>query len=264
MFYNARFLAADLQKADPDRFLLSLFAPADKRTAVQALFLVNHEIAKTRSVVSDTRLGQIRLQWWRDRISEIYAGKDGGQIPVLSILAPVIHEKGLPQDLFDQLTYAREFDLEDVPPASIDGLKKYAAFTTAPLNALALKILGENADEDEIGGISTNFGVYESLRAVPHMLSQGRVMLPDDLLRVKNLSAQKILDFNHKKEIVEIIGSISNAISPYRNPKTRFLKLQERMAWIYLNRLKKNNFDLFLPKMQINPAFLELRLALVH
>ncbi len=261
---TARFLAADLQKADPDRYLLSLFAPADKRTVLQALFLLNHEIAKTRSVVSDTRLGQIRLQWWRDRISEIYTGKDGGQIPVLSTLAPAIWDKYLSQELFGQLTYAREFDLEDVPPASMDGLKKYAAFTTAPLNALALKILGENADEDEIGGISTNFGVYESIRAVPYMLSQGRVMLPDDLMLAKNLSAQKILDFNHKTEILEIVASISNTISPYRNPKTRFLKLQERMAWIYLNRLKKNNFDVFSSKMHINAPFLELRLALVH
>ena len=206
----------------------------------------------------------MRLQWWRDRISEIYAGKDGGQIPVLSTLAPVIREKGLSQELFDQLTYAREFDLEDVPPASIDGLKKYAEFTNAPLNALALKIIGEESSAEEIGEISTFFGVYESLRAVPFMLSQGRVMLPDDLLRAKNLSAQKILDFNHKKEIVEIIGSISNAISPYRNPKTRFLKIQQRMAQIYLERLKKNNFDFFSPKMQLNPPFLELRLALVH
>jgi len=238
--------------------------PSQAREAVQALFLVNHEIAKTRSVVSDTRLGQIRLQWWRDRISEIYAGQDGGQIPVLSILAPVIKEKGLPQELFDQLTYAREFDLENVPPSSLEGLKKYAEFTNAPLNALALKIIGEESSDDEIGGISTFFGVYESLRAVPHLLSQGRVMLPDDLLRAKNLSPQKILDFNHKQEIVEIIGAIINTISPYRNPKSRFLKIQQRMAQIYLERLKKNNFDVFSAKMQLNPPLLELRLALVH
>ena len=57
---------------DRDRFLLSLFAPADRREALWALFAFNHEIAKTREVVTEMQLGLIRLQWWREQVTNIF------------------------------------------------------------------------------------------------------------------------------------------------------------------------------------------------
>ena len=261
---DAHFLAADLKKADPDRFLLSLFASREHRPALWALFLLNHEIAKTRAVVSDTNLGHIRLQWWRDGLTNIYQGGNGGNIPVLSTLAPVIHAQTLPQEWFESLIYAREFDLEDVAPASLDGLRAYADFTTTPLNRLALKIVGQDASEGEITQISTNFGLIEAVRAVPLMLRQRRCLLPDDLLRAKNLSPQKIWDFNHKEEIVEIVEKILECVTPYRNPESRFLKIQQAMTLIYLNKIRKIDFDVFSVAMQVPPALFALRLTLTR
>ncbi|PZQ44035.1 MAG: phytoene/squalene synthetase, partial [Micavibrio aeruginosavorus] len=175
---DAPFLAADLKKADPDRYLLSLFAPRAVRPELWALFSFNAELVKTRSMVSNTQLGLIRLQWWRDEINKIYDGGDGGQIPQLSTLAPLIHRGDLPHEWFEALLYAREFDLEDVAPASAEGLKNYCDFTTTPLNQLMLKIVKEEALIDEIRQISTNFGLCETMRRVPLLLSQRRNLLP--------------------------------------------------------------------------------------
>lgn len=257
---SASFLATDLQKVDPDRYLLSLFAPARHRPMLWALFLFHHELVRTRSVVSDTRLGLIRLQWWRDEIAKIYAGQGGGQIPVLSTLAPAMVSGDLRQEDFESLLYAREFDLEDVSPESFDGLKNYADFTTTPLNRLALKIIGECASEDEIRVISTNFGLFEAIRSVPKMLSDRRCLLPTDLLAAKKLSPQKIIDFNHKAEIIDVIKVLVSAIGPYRKPESCFLKIQQAMSCIYLEKIKKNRYDVFAPEMQVPPSFLALRL----
>ncbi len=259
---TASFLATDLQKVDPDRYLLSLFAPAPARPQLMALFLFHHELVRTRSVVSDTRLGLIRLQWWRDEIAKIYAGGACGQIPILSTLAPAMLNGTLPREEFESLLYAREFDLEDVSPETLDGLRHYVDFTTTPLNRLALKIVGESASEDEIRAISTNFGLFEAIRSVPKMLSDRRCLLPYDLLATKNVTPQKIIDFNHKAEIVDVIKVLVSAIESYRKPESRLLKIQQTMSRIYLDKITKIGYDIFAPEMQVPPPFLALRLWL--
>lgn len=256
------FLGPELKKADPDRYLLTLFAPRSRRQALWALFLFNQELVRTRASVSNTQLGLIRLQWWRDEINRIYDGGDGGQIPVLSTLAPLIKSGALPHEWFEALLYAREFDLEDVAPASWEGLKNYADFTTTPLNQLALRIVGENAKLDEIRHISTNYGLLEAIRSVPLLLSQHRCLLPEDELRAKMLSPQKIMNFNHKKEIIEILELKYSLFSAYRKPESWFLRHQQRMTFMYLKWLAKHKFDVFSPVLQASPPFLALRLAL--
>ena len=259
---EASFLAAELKKADPDRYLLSLFAPRASRAPLWALFLLKHEIARTRSMVSNTQLGLIRLQWWRDEIAKIYQGGSGGEIPILSTLAPVIREKGLPQDLFEALIYAHEFDLEDVTPENFDGLKNYADFTTTPLNKLALKILGEVVPEEEIRTISMNLGLLEVLRDVPLHLSQRRFYLPKQWLDEKGLTIAQVIDFNYKQELVEFIERVILSIVPYRKPESLLLALTQRLTFIYLDKMRKQGFDVFNGKMQTPPALLALRLAL--
>ncbi len=259
---EASFLATDLKKTDPDRYLLSLFAPPSARAPLWALFLLKHEIARTRSMVSNTQLGLIRLQWWRDEIAKIYQGGSGGEIPILSTLAPVIREKALPQDLFETLIFAHEFDLEDVPPENFDGLKNYADFTTTPLNTLALKIIGETASEEEIRHISMNLGLLEVLRAVPLRLSERRFYLPRVWLSDKNLTPERLMDFDHKQDVIGFVQHASELIAPYRKPESRFLAQTQRLTFIYLDRMKKLEFDVFGAKNQTPPNFLALRLAL--
>jgi NADH dehydrogenase [ubiquinone] 1 alpha subcomplex assembly factor 6 len=251
-----------VQKHDHDRYLLSLFAPADARPALWALFALNYEIAKTRDVVSDTNLGLIRLQWWRDEIAKIYAGEACGQNQVLSTVAQAIQKYDLPKELFETLIYAREFDLEDVAPANMDGLKHYADFTNTPLNKMMLKIAGETASDEEIRNISVNYAVIGLLRSVPYMLMNRRCFLPELLLKEKNLSPQKLFDYNHKGEIVDVVKEIAVTIDAYRKPKSKLLKIQQKMSSIYLKQMQKDAFDVFSASVQSEPPFFALRLAL--
>ena len=259
---QASFLATELKNSDPDRYLLSLFAPLSVRPALWALFLLKHEIARTRSMVSNTQLGLIRLQWWRDEIANIYQGGVGGEIPILSTLAPVIRKKGLPQELFDTLIFAHEFDLEDSTPENFDGLKNYADFTTTPLNKLALKIIGEEAGEDEIRAISTNLGLCEVLRNVPLRLAERRFYLPRAWLAEDGLTPERIMDFNHKQDVIGFVERAVTMIEPYRKPESRFLERTQRLTFIYLDKIRKLNFDVFDAKIQAPPPFLALRIAL--
>src|SRR5689334_20676146 len=67
-------LAALVRRHDRDRYQTALFAPADRRDALFALYAFNYEVARVRENVSQPMLGQIRLQWWREVIAASYAG----------------------------------------------------------------------------------------------------------------------------------------------------------------------------------------------
>ena len=55
-----------VRAADKDRFLAALFAPAEQRRRLHALYAFNIEIARVREVAREPMPGEIRLQWWRD------------------------------------------------------------------------------------------------------------------------------------------------------------------------------------------------------
>jgi len=256
------YLAQTLRTADYDRYLLSLFAPSDRREALWALYLFNHEIAKTREVVSDTTLGLIRLQWWRDELKRIYEGGSGGQTPILSTLAGAIRRHNLPRQDFEDVLIAREFDLEDVLPASIDGMMTYIRATHSPLTRLAVLIAGDQEEHDEIKRIATTYGVMRTLREVPLRLSQRRCYLPADLLAKAGVDVQTLYDRNEQKTVFKVIDEVKATIDPYRKSKNSTLEMIQRLSFIYLKHMNKNQFNVFLPQVQKLPSFLALRMII--
>lgn len=53
---------ATVRRFDPDRYFSALFAPADKRPLLFALYAFNHELARVGEVVREPMMGEIRLQ----------------------------------------------------------------------------------------------------------------------------------------------------------------------------------------------------------
>ena len=62
--------AALVREADRDRYLATLFAPAEMREALMALYAFNIEISRVRDVAREPMPGEIRLQWWREVLSD--------------------------------------------------------------------------------------------------------------------------------------------------------------------------------------------------
>ncbi len=63
-----------LRLIDEDRWLSSRYAALTERRALTALYLLNHELARVRLVVTEAGLGAIRFQWWRDTLEQIGRG----------------------------------------------------------------------------------------------------------------------------------------------------------------------------------------------
>lgn len=251
-----------LRKQDPDRFFLSLFAAAERRPALWALFAFHHEIAKTREVVSETRLGLIRLQWWREHIAAIYEGRGPppGQ-PLLQALVEVIAAHDLPRDEFETLLYAREFDLEDVLPGTAEGLRRYIDLTQTPLMRLALRCAGQEEREDAtIGAVSVNLGLAGLMRAVPFHAAQGRCFLPQDSVDRHGIRLNSGLYAGRDQEGLQAaVADVMAGFKPGIRPQSRLLKAAQAMAEIDHAHLRRCGFDPYAPRLAIPAPFRALR-----
>src|SRR3977135_215507 len=84
-----------VREADKDRFLASLFAPANRRPHLFALYGFNVEIARVGQVAHEPLAGEIRLQWWRDALSGRAPGEAAAN-PVAAALLDTIARCGFP------------------------------------------------------------------------------------------------------------------------------------------------------------------------
>src|SRR5579859_3032419 len=99
-----------VRRADPDRYFASLFAPAEARPYLFALYAFNHELARIGETVREPMMGQIRLQWWREAIEGARLGRPRRHDAV-EALAELFRRHDVPAAPFDAMLAAREFDV---------------------------------------------------------------------------------------------------------------------------------------------------------
>ncbi len=218
------------------------------------LYAFNYEIAKTREVVTETRLGLIRLQWWRDAIGAIYDGKPPLKHEVVEPLAAMIRQYSLPRELFDSLLYAREFDLEDKLPATLEGMKNYADFTATPLLKLALLIEGKQAKEEDIQAAATSYALAGLLRAVVVHSRQRRCYLPEDLLHKAETNQYALFEGKEFEKLKPVVKAVVDAA------KTNAPLLPAKLAAMYLRQIEKADYNLLSSALKLPPPLLALRL----
>src|ERR1700689_874691 len=154
-----------VRKFDRDRYLAALFAPAERRDALLALYAFNVEIGRVREVAREVLPGEIRLQWW----SEVLSGERGGEAAANPIAAGRVSPIGgdkLSTGSLLHLIEARRFDLYDEPMAAIADLESYAKQTSSAVIAFAAQILGIDAQRAaDPAGIA--YAIAGLIRALP-------------------------------------------------------------------------------------------------
>lgn len=223
---------------DPDRFLMTLYFPMETRAHLWALYAFNYEIARTREVVSDTHIGLIRLQWWRDALAAFYEKNEVAHNIVMQALAEAIWRFDLPREVFDHLIYAREFDLEDRPPGGLEGLCNYADYTHTPLLRLGVIATEGDADHPALHPVSMAYALTGLIRSVPHFRAQGRTMVP---------SGVGIADIRERAE------ELLRQAPP--DGEGRLIRLHRMVSQQYLRKIKMLKDDPEDPRMQIPPFF---------
>lgn len=257
------------KEGDPDRFLLTTLAPADKREALWALLCFNSEIAKTRFMVTDTTLGLIRLQWWMDTLSRYF---ETGQVdhthPFLPQLCAAISHYKLPMELFQQLLFAREFDLEDVSPETLEGTANYADLTGTPLLQLCLHVLGQTDYNTQARHVATAYGLTGIVRSFPWAAAQGLCLLPEDRLAEAGLTPQDTEKAIIPPAVASVLADILEEADRQAQLATSlgalpaFLNAALAIHKIYAAHIRRARYDLKILVTKPRPSFFELRLGL--
>jgi phytoene synthase len=172
-----------LRAGDKDRWLASLFAPADRRPHLYALYAFNLEIARVRELAREPMAGEIRLQWWREALAGARPGEAAAH-PVASALLEAVGRYGLETQALVDLIEARAFDLYADPMPSLDAFAAYGRRTASGLIALAARVL--DPDRTDVGELARPAGIAYAttglLRAFALHASRGQLYLPGDVL----------------------------------------------------------------------------------
>jgi phytoene synthase len=253
--------AQAVRRYDRDRYLTTLFAPADRREDLLALYAFNLEIARTREAVREPILGHMRLQWWRDALDEIAAGKPARRHEVATPLAEAIRRHNLPRDAFERLLLARERDLDDAPFATLAELEAYADGTSGALVALALAILGV-ADAAMLARsrlIGRGYALAGILRSVVFHARQQRCLLPAQVLAAHGVDREAILEMKPSPglaaAVAEIAGAAETALVPARASSDAWPALAPAvLARRHLKTLSRVRYDAFAPQLVAEPG----------
>jgi NADH dehydrogenase [ubiquinone] 1 alpha subcomplex assembly factor 6 len=194
-----------LRQQDPDRYLTALFAPAERREALFALYAFNLELARARESVREPLMGQMRLQWWRDSLGEMLAGRPRAH-EVGRPLAAAIAAHGLDPSLLERLIDARERDMEAEPPADLPALLDYAQGTSSTLTELALEVLGRPGPAVREAGraLGIAWALLGLVRAVPFHAAQRRLYLPVSLTEEAGLRPSQLFDRGSSPQLRQV------------------------------------------------------------
>jgi len=266
-------LAHELRRHDRDRYLTTLFAPAERRGALIALYAFNFEVAKTREIVREPLLGRIRLQWWRESIDAIYRGAPLRQHEVIAPLAAAIRRHDLTRYHFDRLIDAREADLADEPPADLAALERYADDSAARVVRLALEILDtRDAESTEAGrDVGIAWSLVGLIRALPVHAGLRRLSLPADLVAETGLDMARFLEAKPSPALSRIVEHLAaRAREHLAAARARHAAvargavpalLTARLAEFHLARFARAGYDPFAPALARPDTLAGWRLA---
>ncbi|WP_173931523.1 phytoene/squalene synthase family protein [Chelativorans sp. Marseille-P2723] len=174
-----------VRQADPERYLSALYAPAELRGSLLALYAFNAELAAVRDRIREPLPGEIRLQWWRDALSSLDDPAAEAGHPVAAALIETIRRHKLPVEPFQNMIEARVFDLYDDPMPSRGDLEGYSGETASALIQLSALILDPQAavvTADLAGHAGCAQAIAGILRMLPIHRRRGQSYIPLDVL----------------------------------------------------------------------------------
>lgn len=214
-------LSRDLvRRHDRPRYYACLFAPAEQRGALFALYALKAEIARIPGHVSEPGLGEIRLQWWREALERIAEG-GAGETPHLVSLGEAMAHYHLPVAALTALIDAHRGDLYANPPATMGDLDGFFGETESALFQLACLVLGEkgggqsgeaeNKNTAEAAGhAGIAYGLVARLGGLARDLAGGRCILPAELLAEHGLSAEAMISAPAPEAALDIVAQLAD------------------------------------------------------
>ena len=251
--------AATVRWADPDRYFSALFAPAEKRPFLFALYAFNFELARISESARPPILGQIRLQWWREAIAEA-RDKTPRRHDVVEAMGAVFSSFDLPLGLIDRMIDAREFDVSDGECPDYAALENYLDHTSSTLMRLAARILDVSGSYELAalhGGIA--YGLTGIARSIALHAKRGKSFVPLTVLDAAGVARESVLAPGKRTALLAILREMATrATDSLRRAHIRAREvpfaafLPAALVPLYARQVHSRSFDPMTPEVGLH------------
>src|SRR5262245_16890650 len=251
--------AALVRESNRDRYLATLFAPAEKRDALFALYAFDAEISRVRDLAREPMPGEIRLQWWREILLGERASEAAGN-PVAAAVMEGLAQQGLSSDLLVDLLEAHRFDLYDQPMSDLGALRSYASRTAGAIFIFSAAVLAGKHDPATTelfaaaGDAQTIAGI---LSLLPRHAARRQLYIPLDMLRQHQAEPEDVFAMRVTPELravmaelrlrarrsLAVVGAAGEGIPVIARPA--FLALAPLRQWLL--DMERLDYDPFRP-----------------
>jgi NADH dehydrogenase [ubiquinone] 1 alpha subcomplex assembly factor 6 len=258
---------AQVRQGDRDRYLALLFAPASARSALAAVAAFNLELARAASDVTESMLGLVRLQWWREAVEEIRAGGGVRRHQVAEALADATRARGLSTDRMLAMIASREDELESDGPPTRAVFDTRADATAANLIRLSLQAVGLDPEETGLSAASASAGrAYATVGCARSVLLDARrrrIRLPAEALAEAGVDLQQLLELRPQPALQVCLrllaaGAASDLQAARQTSiprRAKPLSLTARLTALHLERLRRAAYDPFDPQVIATAPF---------
>ncbi|EFI27201.1 hypothetical protein CC1G_15026 [Coprinopsis cinerea okayama7 len=258
-----------VRKHDYESFLTSPFYPKAKQDAYFAIKAFAVELATVQENVSNSMIGQMRMQFWKDAIKDIGTGKSPKH-PIALALLRASETANLPAYHFKRIIDARTAELETPSHLTIETLTSHAESTSSTVLYLLLSLL--SLPSSALSHAASHLGVAQSfttlLRALPYHATKGRMVIPAEITAKHGVNQEEVFRRGPGAEGLEDAVFEFATIANDHLITAREMFNQEGMNGLipdaalpiflsgvptasYLSRLEKANFNAFEPQLQV-------------
>jgi len=241
-----------------------LFLPPLQRHAITALYAFCREVDDVVDESSDNQLARVRLDWWRDEISRLFAGQP--QHPVSQALAPAIDRFNLPEEHFHEIIDGMEMDLLYDCYPSFKELSLYCHRVASIVGIMAAEIFGyqERATLKYAHNLGMAFQLTNILRDVHEDLLRGRLYIPLDELERYGVTIDELRNGVYSNGVKELLADQSRRAREYYHQAFELLPDVDRyrqrsgliMAEIYLatlEEIERDGYQVLTQRVSLTP-----------
>lgn len=205
-----KYCAALVRESNRDRYLATLFAPAEKRDALFALYAFDAEISRVRDLAREPMPGEIRLHWWREMLLGERAGDAAGN-PVAAAVMEGLAQQGLSSDLLADLLEAHRFDLYDQPMSDLGALRSYASRTAGAIFTFSAAILAGKPDPtitEFFAAAGDAQTIANILSLLPRHAARRQLYIPLEMLRHYQADMEDVFAMRVTPELRAILAEL--------------------------------------------------------
>ncbi|MES2899451.1 MAG: presqualene diphosphate synthase HpnD [Pseudomonadota bacterium] len=241
-----------------------LFLPPERRRAITALYAFCREVDDTVDECTDQSIARIKLAWWRNEVSQTYAGAPTH--PVMQALQPHLAVYDLQEKHLQAIIDGMEMDLDQTRYLDFPAMQRYCWHVASVVGILSASIFGVTnpatlAYAEKLG---LAFQLTNIIRDVGEDARKGRIYLPVNELQQFGVTAADLLNAKHSDKFEQLMRfQVERAKKVYAEALA-LLPAEDRraqrpglmMAAIYrtvLDEIERDNFHVLTQRISLTP-----------